>query len=306
MVEIDDTANSNLLKLAEESVIKVLKFYESRGTPLSYHPKLQYVDRICPEVPDGLAMIREEFETVGNYIDFFSQNLAKAMWKDAYGIDVSDEAIAEVTRIQKDKLGKILIPQEFESGADVLLFQPYQNHSKKQEDRDMIMAHEVWHLIEKERGVLQEHPFIMEGTATYAMRKFRGESCDKSFEEFDDLVTMMYLGAANIVQNYVGNSENPYQTMLNKQLRGQIQQDLLKKVKPVLVERIKKSLEDEDNQKAMAHIMRQIPEFQGLEGNLTDEGIVKAYRQMGAIKLANELQGENLEGLKSWFRMIGF
>ncbi len=251
-------------------------------------------------------MIREEFETLDKYFDFISQNLARTIWKDAYGIDISDEAIAEVTRTQKDKLGNILIPQEFESGADVLIFQPYRNHSKEQEDGDEIIVHEVWHLIEKERGVLQAHPFITEGTATYAMKRFRGKGCDKPFEKFEDFFMMMYLGAANIVQNYVGSSENPYRTMLDSQVRRKIQQDMLGRVKPVLVERVKRSLEDEDNQKVMAHIMRQIPEFQGLEGYLTAEGIMEAYRQMGATKLADELQGKDLEGLMYWFRMAGF
>jgi len=295
-----------VIKSAEESVSRVLKFYKDRGTPLSYSPRLEYVDGICPQRHDALAMIRQEFETLDKYSDFLYQNLGRTVWKDAYNIDVSDEAIAEVTRIQKDKLGKILIPQEFDSGADVLIFQPYQNHCREQNDGDEIMAHEIWHLIEKERGVLQEHPFIMEGTATYAMRRFRGKSCNKPFEKFDDFFMMMYLGAANVVQGYVESSENPYQTMLNKQVREQIQQDLLGRVRPVLVERIKKSLEDEDNQRDMAHTMRQTPEFQGLEGNLTAEGIVEAYRQMGATKLADELQGKDLEGLMDWFRMAGF
>lgn len=295
-----------VIKLAEESVRKVLKFYEARGTPLNYYPKLQYVDRICPQRPDGLAMIREEFEALDNYIDFFSQNLGRTIWKDAYGIDVSDEAIIEVARIQKDKFKKIFIPQEFESGADVLIFQPYSEHIKKQEGRDKVIAHEIWHLIEKERNVLKEHPFIIEGTATYAMNRFMGESCDIEFEECGDFFMMMYHGAANVVQNYVGNSDNPYQTMLDRQIREKIQQDLLGRVKPVIVERVKKSFEDENNRKTMAYSMQQIPEFQELKGNLSSEGVIKAYRQMGANKLVDELQGKDLEGLLNWFRMAGF
>jgi len=295
-----------VIKLAEESVGRVLKFYENVGTPLSYHPRLQYVDGVCPQRPDGVAMAKIEFEIMDKYFDFLSRNLVKTMWKDAYGIDLSDEAISEVTRIQKDKLGKILIAGEFESGADIFIFQPYRNHSRQQKDRDEIIVHEVWHLIEKERGLLQEHPFIAEGTATYAMKRFRGERCDIPLERFDDFFMMMYLGGANVVQDYVGSSENPYQIMLDRQVRGQIQQDILRRVKPVFVEKLKKALENDDSKKAMVDTMQQIPEFQELKGNLTAEGIIESYRKMGATKLADELQGKDLEDLISWFRIVGF
>ena len=146
----------------------------------------------------------------------------------------------------------------------------------------------------------------MEGTATYAMKRFIGESCNKKFEEFEDFFSMMYLGAANIVQDYIRNKENPYQVMLDRSIRGEIQQDLLERVKPVLVERIKKSLEDEENKIAIAFSMQQIPDFRELNGNLSAENIIRVYRKMGANKLADELEGKNLEGLIYYFRIAGF
>ncbi len=146
----------------------------------------------------------------------------------------------------------------------------------------------------------------MEGTATYAMKRFIGESCNKKFEEFGDFFSMMYLGAANIVQDYIRNKENPYQVMLDRSIRGEIQQDLLERVKPVLVERIKKSLEDEENKIAIAFSMQQIPDFRELNGNLSAENIIRVYRKMGANKLADELEGKNLEGLIYYFRIAGF
>jgi len=294
-----------IVKQAEDSVKRVLKFYEARGTALSYQPTLQYHDGICQQRPDAVAMVKYEYLTLDNVLDFFSQKLAKTIWKDAYNLDISSEAIAEITRIQKKTFGKILLPQEFEFGADILIFQPYQTLSRAPKDRDEIIAHEVWHLIEQERG-LQEHPFIMEGTATYAMKKFVGQSCDKGPEDYGDFFMMMYLGAANIVQSYVGDSENPYQLMLDRELRAQMQNDLLVRVEPVFVESVKKLLENEEQRKAVAHTLQQIPELQSLEGDLTPEGIYQAYSEMGATILVDELKGQDLEGLMYWFRMAGF
>ena len=295
-----------IIKLFEESVSRVLRFYQSVGTTLSYRPKISYVDGICQHRPNFLAMIRDEFEILDRYSDFIDQNFGRTIWKDAYGIDISEEAVVEVMKIQKNRINKFLIPKEFESGADILIFQPCRKFDKNKRNIDEIFAHEIWHLIEKEKGLLQETPFIMEGTATYAMKRFIGESCNKKFVEFGDFFSMMYLGAANIVQDYIRNKENPYQVMLDRSIRGEIQQDLLERVKPVLVERIKKSLEDEENKIAIAFSMQQIPDFRELNGNLSAENIIRVYRKMGANKLADELEGKNLEGLIYYFRIAGF
>lgn len=230
----------HIINQAEESASRVLRFYESVGTPLSYLPRFQYIEGIYPQMPNALAMVQGEFETLESNIRFLSQNLAKTIWGDVYRIDVSDEAIAEITEIQINKFGKILIPTEFGPEADILILQPYQDHCKKQEDRDEIIAHEIWHLIENERRLFKEHLFIREGTATYAMKRFRN------------------------------------------------------------------SLKDEDTRKAVAFTLRKIPEFQRLEGNLTPEGILNAYKEMGANKIADELKGKDLEGLMYWFRVVGF
>lgn len=295
-----------IIKPVKESVSRVLKFYENVGTPLSYNPKLGYVDKICETKPDGLMKMKNEFKIIDKIVDFMTQNFAKTIWKDAYGLDVSDEALAELTKNIKHKINKTLIPQEFESGADILIFQPCKKYIKSEKAIDEIIAHEIWHLVEKERKLLEEHPFITEGTATYAMKRFIGKRCNKKFEKFDDFFMMIYLGAANIVQNYVENKENPYQSMLDTNLRREIEQDLVGRIKPILVEKCRKSLENEDVKKGVAFSMQKIPEFKELKGNLSTENIIRVYKNMGANKLADELEGKNLENLMDYFRMAGF
>jgi hypothetical protein len=158
-----------VIKLAEESLARVLDFYCNVGTPLSYTPRIQYIDENCRRWPRALAMVREEVEFWRKYLEFFSQNLARIIWKEAYGIHLSDEAIHELLMIEKRRLGEIPEPEELGLEGDIIIFKPYRKFINAS---DEILAHEVWHLIEKERGVLQEQPFIIEGTATYAMIRF--------------------------------------------------------------------------------------------------------------------------------------
>ena len=290
---------------AEKSLDKALEFYERNDVALGYRPSLRYTDTICPIRPDALACVKAEFEIVDKYIDFFYKNLGIVVWKGLYGLDISDEAVGEITRITKNRLPEVVFSSypELMSEADIVIFEPYKEDASS---RDVTMAHEVWHLIEKKINLLQEHPFIAEGTATYAMMKFAGVNCDRPLEDFDDYLMMMYHGSANIVQNYVKNSKNPYLAMLDVDLRLKIQKELLDRVKPLLTDKIKKMLEPVEMHDAEEKMLKQTPEFANLVGNLTAENIVRAYRQMGAVKLVDELQGQNLDGLIYWFKKFGF
>jgi hypothetical protein len=290
-----------IIQEAEKRLDNVLNFYKRLETPLSYRPKLQYIDTIYGLRPDTIAQVIGELEMVKNYSDFLYKNIMKNVCKEIYKLDISDLAITEITNIQKNKLHELnnLIPKEFE--GDIILFQPY-----KQADRDATILHETWHLIEKERGVLQKHPFIMEGTATYAEKRALRKKCDTPPSRFGDFFSMIYYGAANIVQNHVQNSKNPYKAMLELDVREQIQQELLEKVKPVIANQLKKTLGDENVKKGLAYQMQQNPKFQKLKNNLTAEGIIEIYREMGANQLAKELEKQNLESLLDSFKQIGF
>lgn len=296
----------DFIKHAQESTERVLGFYDKVGTPLSYTPKIEYKDSLFQSDRNIIARIKEENEILENYLSFFSRSFAKAVWKGAYNLDVSDEAILELEDIQKRRIGNVFRFEEHESDADIILYRPFRSYHQYPEESDEVFSHEIWHLIEKERGVMQAHPFIAEGTATYAMRRYFGKACDKSLEECIELNGMMYFGAANIVQNHVKGSENPYKEMLKKEVREGIQQDLVKRVEPVLVKATMASLQNEDAIEMISSSIRQIPEFEALEGNLTKEGIIEAYNQMGASQLVSELKGKDLEGLMMWFRRFGF
>lgn len=296
---------NQIVQTAERSLNRVLEFYEKVGTPLGYSPKIKYIDGICNQRPDTIAMVKSEIEMVDKSVEFLSQYLAKTIWQEGYGLNVSDESIAEAAELSKkqisDNFKKVRITKEFESGADILVFEPYLRRNG-----DDIMAHEVWHLIEKANGVMFQRPYIIEGTATYAMNRFLGQRCDKPFEESTNLVNMLYQGTANIVQSVAGNSNNPYKSMLDNETREQIQQTLILKLKPKITGLVVKLLENEDTRKMALQSLRENPYFKELEGNLSHKGIVQAYRKMGANKLADELEKQDLGILIQQFKMMGF
>jgi hypothetical protein len=112
----------------------------------------------------------------------------------------------------------------------------------------------------------------------------------------------MYLGAANVVQGYVESCENPYKAMLDRKVREQIQQELLERIRPILVEKAMRTLEKEEIREATACVLMQDPQFRRLKRNLTPQGIIQFYRKIGATTVARELERQNLEPLLDGFR----
>lgn len=230
----------------------------------------------------------------------------KKLWKDACGIEVCESAIEDVLNIQKRIIGDVRFPKELEEDSDILVFRPFVDNCKTKEEGDEVLAHEVWHLIEKEKDILKKHPFIIEGTTTYAMKKFSGTEFEDLEVSVEDFFMNMYEGAASLVKYHVEGSKNPYKKMLDNNLRKTIQEELLSKVKPIIRNMVKRTLEDENAQKASVCILKQIPEFEALEGNLSAEGIFLIYRRLGTNQLEEELQHQNLDKLVDYYKNLAF
>ena len=293
-------------KSINDSLDRVLRFYESVGTPLSYEPKIKYINDISSEMPGAKANIREEYEVLDNFIDFFSKNMMKKLWKDFYCIQISESAIEEATNIQKQPIGNTGPPKYFEKDTDIIVFRPYFENCKTKEQKDEVIAHKIWHLIEKERDVFKKHPFIVEGTANYAMKKFSGAEFQELSDNVEDLLTIMFEGAANIVRYHAKESTNPYKKILENNVRKNIQEDLMAEVNPVIGKIAKRNLENENTQKIYFYILKQIPEFRALQGNLTAQNLSEAYKNLGANQLAEELQNKDLDKLLDSYKRLGF
>ena len=95
--------------------------------------------------------------------------------------------------------------------ADIFLYRPIQNRLN---DLDELMAHEVWHLIERKYGVFDGNGFIHEGTATYVQNRFAGRKSEWIGSEAD-YFGAVYNNAAHLVQEEVGKEPNPLKAILN-------------------------------------------------------------------------------------------
>jgi len=108
-------------------------------------------------------------------------------------------------------------------------------------DRLFVIAHELWHAIELQHGLIEGYGQIMEGTATYAghwvMDREPKTIADDPFEDCNTIRDVLYSGCENVVANYLGSSNEGISALLNRSVRDAIQNDFLHKLDSKLKQR---------------------------------------------------------------------
>ncbi len=300
------------LQEAEKSLDKVLEHYKQHGITLSYRPKIEYVDDVYPFLRDAVAMVRPEslfLENLKERLDKLYPEGLSQPWQDVYDLEVSSEALSEfndaiVSHLQS-RVETTKIDNPFEdTDADIIFFKTYDAQPNRPNLLEEFLSHEVWHLIELEQGVYEKNIFITEGTATYASMIYTGIITETPIEGSENLMSILYQGAASVVHNHIGSSDNPYQAMLDPNIRKSIDKEFLDKLRPKVINLAKKTLEDENRAKSLAYVFELLPEFEPLRHNVTPENLLEVYRDLGATKLAAELEGQNMDKLVGWYKLI--
>jgi hypothetical protein len=293
------------MKRAQASLERVLRFYEERGITLDRAPTVAYKDYESPADSTTIAQIRGEDMFYERSLDFFERRFGERFWREAYDIVVSEEALVQKIAMEKKAI-IASVEQAHDGSADIMLFQPYKRCESDDIDNDEVLAHEVWHLIEQERDVMESQPFIVEGAATYAMKRYNGLICNQPPEMMPTTEMMLYFGGANVIHHELQDSDDPFNELLTKERRDRMQHELAERMTPVIVKGYYGSMEIDAVRNAALNNILQMPEFRAIKGNLTTETLIDAYERMGATKLASELRGQGLDKVLAIMKRVGF
>ncbi|MDP2925568.1 MAG: hypothetical protein Q8N99_04300 [Nanoarchaeota archaeon] len=300
-----------IIRTAEKSLDLVLPFYEGQGVPLSYRPKIVYINEVHPLFPEGVARAKAEVDFLQFADKILSVSMLQESWRKFYSLEFSEKALEELFTATLNYAGNGNVqihPLEkriAEDDSGIFLFKPYNEFSQDTKARDRILAHEVWHLIEQERGVINVAPMINEGTATYAERRFVGKKGKKSIEDYEDYFSMIYNGSAKLVQDYVDSEENPLKAVLETSIRLKIEDELLRRIKPKLIATLEKTLESQENMFAIGESMKQLPVFARIQGNVTAENLLRAYEEIGAQLFVEEAKRQDLTKFVEFMKKSG-
>lgn len=275
----------------------VLEFYRGQGVPLGYRPTVEQVSSDCMREMELVARIGVEIAPAGpdqpSLSRLFARTRSAALWRRVLGLDVSREAIEELNRIVQ---ARRVLRSAGDSKADIILYPSFTGSAIK----PWYIAHEVWHLIEDERGLLAAEP-IREGTATFAAALHLGKTDDELFlrppGRCGDLLSLRRAGVGHIVKEHLGRSARPLVEMLRPAVRAQVQEDALQRCQPLILALAREAAEDPDYVEDFTRYLRRTLSHVGNGHGSSPDGVVAAYRQIGALRLAEELARQDLTRL---------
>jgi hypothetical protein len=202
----------NLQDTITHRMNKVMNGYRGYGIEPSVMPEAVYVDNVLNFGEFGAyAMLKQPFGVNARRIEALMRASPKTFGN--FG--------EELTAM----LGNIFTQDVFRGleqvKGDIFLFRPYFDLEEK--NAEFTLAHEVWHYIENEEGVLNEHPLINEGTATYAASLITGLDMSKPITSCTEFADVIYSGASHLVGVHAHSAPNPLAVLLNMSFREYVQ-----------------------------------------------------------------------------------
>lgn len=276
----------------------VLDFYAEAGAPLSYRPSVREIEARDPREMRMVARIGRRVKATATDRPSLSRTYARCrtttLWREVYGLRCSAEAAAELNRVARVR--EVIRPPE-PPAADILLFPSFAWSGSAA----FLMAHEVWHLIEAERGLLVEAEPIREGTATFAAVKFLESSEREKYlyppEDCGDIVSLRRAGVGWIVAGAVGASRRPLVKLLRLDVRRDLVNETMRRCVPRVVEIAESVHKDRGYVEDFRRYVRRCLAPSNLSNAVSRDHIVEAFRQLGARTLAGELVDQDLSRL---------
>lgn len=285
---------------AQASVRKAVDYYKNQGIDLGYVPRLKYTGESCRFNANALAAVDTDIDFYKSVMGLIGSTVMKTVFDRKFGLKISDEALKESIEVAKVELEAMFPNGILGNDADIFLYRPVQNQL---DNLDEWMAHEVWHLIERKHGLLDGNGFIHEGTATYAQNRFAGRESEWRGSEADYFGTV-YNNTAHLVQEEVGNEQNPLKAILNAEKRKAIQAKFDERILPLFYEKAAEMIEAGATRDFGRDVLLTHPAYEAFRTKPNAENFLGALRQRGYMKLVGELSKQDMTKVVEYNREL--
>lgn len=291
------------------SIDRVIEYFKHHGVNLGYFPTFTYLDIYHPLQPYAAASVKADIDFMITLTGFINARQMKLNYKRIFDLELSDETIEESILLVNQEMKAQLPSVILDAKADILLYKPIHQIM----ELDGVMAHEVWHLIEQKYGVLTANGLIFEGTATYVGLRFGGDTVDNRFsdEEFrsfyeNDPTAPFFIDNAVLIEKLMQNEENLFLAILSPEKRAVVQKYFEERVLPVIFERLISFVDSNQFREYQRNILSTHKVFDSFRREPTRENYLKAVRELGFHKLADDLYRQNIDVLLNFQRgLIG-
>ena len=311
------------------SLERVVRFYEDSGIDVGGTPTFVYLDGLySPLSKNVLAQVPGELKGVRDANENFSRLvIAKETprFYQKYGLSVSGVVVGEQTRIQLSRARELSgltddsIRQLQDYERDILVFDRFKDYCKANEGLDPgiyldpLMAHEVWHVIEGRRGILES--LILEGTAEYA-REFYESSLmskgkvrsSKDIPEDPGKKAMVEVMVANMYQKgleIVKRNAVSLNDLFDISKRRKMDDEMTAHMRDTIKDKLDST--DESTLAQRGAVMRLFyPQFNVLDEELSRDNLFTAMREIGMDRTVEELQTQDVSLLLQFYRSLGY
>ncbi|MFW6014630.1 MAG: hypothetical protein ACOCQG_05625 [Candidatus Nanoarchaeia archaeon] len=300
--EITETSPepNEIVDKALDSVRKAVDYFEEQGITLDYVPGVEYSNQPCKLNPYILAAVDIDIESYKNLMGLIGSTFMKTTYERLFGLKLSEEALRESIDVAKAEIETIFPAGIYGDYIDIHLYSPIQSELHR---LDELMAHEVWHLIEKEHGLLDGKGFIHEGTATYAQNRFVGREFEWAGSE-TDYAGVVYENTAYLVHEEVKNEPDPLKALLDTEKRKNIQLKFDEKILPLAYEKAVDLIEAGATNDFSKELLFNHPAYEAFRKKPNADNLLFALRQREYVKLADDISKQDMTKLVKYYKEL--
>jgi hypothetical protein len=279
-------------KKIKESLENALLFLGCFGVWPKKEPKIIHLDIDYPNDSDAIAVTNMTEKSERRFNEVVQKHYVKADYR-YFGLTISDEAIAEYFASIFDGGGvaEESIP-ELGNGEDIALFRGIREELNA---LDATLAHEIWHLIEDRLGLAKNDPLILEGTATFVEKLYKGKEIRKP--KIEDHVDVLYQLGAWIVANEIKKEKNPLKALLSLDVRRRIGRAFRREALGLFIEKVNKTYDPTTSKDFARREIRSLSSYRGFRKKPCRETYLEALRKEGYHKIAREIATQDTRRL---------
>ncbi len=311
------------------SLERVVRFYEENGIDIGGTLTFVYLEgQHSPLSKDVLAQVPGELKGVRDANENFSRLVIveeTPRFYGKYGLKISKVVVEEQTAIQLNRSRELsgltdeLIRQLQDYGVDILVFDRFRDYYEANRELDPsvyldpLIAHEVWHVVEGRKGVLNS--LILEGTAEYA-REFYECSLVReekvrapgNIPEDPGKKAMVEVMVANMYQRgleIVRENATSLSDLFDSSRRRKMVREMEAHLRGVVRDRLDTT--DESTLAQRGAVMRLFyPQFNVLDSGLNEGNLFSAMREIGMNRTVEELYSQDMSQLLQYYSSLGY
>ncbi|RJQ16948.1 hypothetical protein C4573_02710 [Candidatus Woesearchaeota archaeon] len=231
--------DNTITERARAAVAKSLDWLAQQDIQLDRFPTVRYIPHYHPEDSNIKASVDVESPILGRELTMLPKLYLQVL-NQLTGLQASPELIEQIFAENRTRF----MQHQAKQNADIQLYKPLDGAS--QSDLEGKMTHEVWHLVDKQYGLITDgNRLLYEGMASFVQYRYGKEHYNADWTSFEGNHTLeAYADVAKMIAHML-KEDVPLTTLLDPAIRRKISSASDKKSVEFLRRKLQQPIEDE-------------------------------------------------------------